>query len=81
MKLIPISCEQVIQAISNYIDSAVSEELRLRMEEHLEGCGHCHAILDGTRNLVTLVADGKPFDIPPGFSGRLFSKLKDDSSL
>lgn len=77
MKSIPLSCEQVIQEISNYIDSAVSADLRLRMEEHLDGCAHCHAILDGTRNVITLVANGKPLELPADFSKRLYSKLRD----
>lgn len=77
MKAIPISCEQVIQEISNYIDLTVSAELRLQLEQHLEGCAHCHAILDGTRNVITLIANGKSLEIPNGFSERLFSKLRD----
>ena len=77
MKSIPISCEQVIQEISNYIDSAVSEELHLLMKEHLDGCAHCHAILDGTRNVITLVANGKPLELPVNFSERLYSKLRE----
>ena len=76
MKSIPISCKEVIEEISNYIDSTVSTELRLRMEEHLNGCAHCDAILDGTRNVITLVANGKPLELPIGFSERLYSKLK-----
>lgn len=79
MKLIPVSCEQVIQEISNYIDSTVSAELRVRMEEHLGGCAHCHAILDGTRNVITLVANGRSFEVPKHFSKSLFSKLEDGS--
>jgi len=40
-------------------------------------CAHCTAVLDGTRNVVKLLADGVEYDLPQGFSQRLYSKLKD----
>jgi hypothetical protein len=46
------------------------------MEEHFKGCEHCSAILDGTRNVVRLVGDGRVFDLPAGFSDRLKSRLE-----
>jgi hypothetical protein len=45
------------------------------MEEHFKGCEHCSAILDGTRNVVRLVGDGRNFDLPSGFSERLKQRL------
>jgi hypothetical protein len=75
MAIIEISCEDVWREISNYIDDAVDRELRQRMEEHFKGCEHCVAVLDGIRNLVRLVGDGRTFDLPSGFSDRLKSVL------
>ena len=73
--IIEISCEHVIQQISNYIDGEVTLELRARMEEHIRGCKHCAAVLDGTTNTLRLLADGRAFEelfaLPPGFSERL----------
>jgi hypothetical protein len=40
-------------------------------------CAHCTAVLDGTRNVVKLLADGVEYDLPPGFSQRLYHKVKD----
>ncbi|MBV9609972.1 MAG: zf-HC2 domain-containing protein [Acidobacteria bacterium] len=72
-----ISCFEVWRELSNYVDgeSEIDPELRARMELHFKGCKHCSAILDGTRNVVRLVGDGKVFELPPGFSQRLYSKL------
>jgi hypothetical protein len=41
------------------------------MEEHFNVCKHCVAVLDGTRNVIRLVGDGRVFDMPAGFSVRL----------
>ncbi len=75
--VIEISCVEVWREISNYIDEGVDAELRARIEEHVKHCNHCAAILDGTRNVVKLVADGNTYELPAGFSKRLFSKFDD----
>ena len=73
--VIEISCSEVWREISNYIDDAVDPELRARMEAHFKVCKHCSAVLDGTRNVVKLVADGAEFEVPAGFGSRLYDKL------
>ena len=73
--MIEIDCEHVILQISNYIDGEISADLRARIEAHVRGCKHCTAILDGTRNTLQLLADGKAFELPAGFSERLRLRL------
>jgi anti-sigma factor RsiW len=77
MSVIEISCREVWLEISNYVDEDVEPELRARMEAHFKECAHCKAILDGTRNVVKLVADGVEYPVPEGFSKRLYNKIKD----
>jgi anti-sigma factor RsiW len=77
MKVIEISCPEVWREISNYVDGDVDPELRARMEAHFRVCTHCTAVLDGTKNVVKLVADGVEYALPEGFSQRLYNKLKD----
>jgi anti-sigma factor (TIGR02949 family) len=76
MKVIEISCLEVWREISNYLDGEVDADLRARMEAHFKMCAHCSAVLDGTRNVVRLVADGVEYQMPPGFSKRLHDKIK-----
>ena len=76
MKVIEISCLEVWQEISNYVDGDVGPDLRARMEAHFKVCAHCTAILDGTKNVVKLVADGVEYSMPEGFGKRLFDKVK-----
>lgn len=73
--VIEITCIEAWREISNYIDDAVDPELRERMEAHFRVCKHCSAVLDGTRNIVKLVADGAEFEVPAGFGSRLCTKL------
>ena len=75
-KIATIDCHSVWREISNFLDGEVDAELRQRMEAHFRTCKHCTAILDGTRNVVALVADGQPFVLPEGFSERLSARIE-----
>jgi anti-sigma factor (TIGR02949 family) len=73
--VVEISCEEVWREISNYLEGEISAEMRARMEEHFKGCKHCTAVLDGTSNVVQLVGNATAFEVPAGFSNRLYRKL------
>jgi hypothetical protein len=68
-----MTCEEVWRELSNYIEGETNPMLRRMMEQHLERCRHCTAIVDGTRNVVKLAPRG--FEPPAGYSDRLHAKL------
>ena len=70
-----IDCKHVWEHISAYIDGEVDAELRAMIDRHLETCEICSAVLDSTRNIVVLVADGRVFELPAGYSARLHARL------
>jgi anti-sigma factor RsiW len=76
-----INCEHVWEHISAYIDGEVDEALRAEIDKHLETCEICSAVLDSTRNVVVLVADGRVFELPIGFSNRLHERLESEFEL
>jgi anti-sigma factor RsiW len=76
MGTIEISCVEVWREISNYLDGEISPEARDRMEAHFKVCAHCTAVLDGMRNVVGLVGDGRVFQMPDGFSKRLQERIQ-----
>jgi anti-sigma factor RsiW len=76
MATIEISCLEVWREISNYLEDEISPEMRERMEAHFKNCAHCSAVLDGTRNVVGLVGDGRLYQMPEGFNQRLYKKIQ-----
>jgi predicted anti-sigma-YlaC factor YlaD len=70
-----ISCEHVLREVSNYLDGEVDPALRAAVEEHVRGCKRCAAVLDGTRNVVQLIADERVLELPLGYEQRLRQKL------
>lgn len=77
MSVIEISCLEVWREISNYLNDDIDASLRARMEAHFRVCAHCKAILDGTGNVVKLIADEAEYQVPEGFSKRLYDKVRD----
>ena len=74
-KPIEIDCEEVWRHISDYLDKEVDPELRFNLEAHFKDCAHCSAILDGTRNVLQLVGDGRIFELSAKTSKRLYARL------
>ncbi len=72
-----ITCRQVWREISNFLENDVAPDLRARLELHFADCNHCRALLDGTRNTVTLIADGRAFELPADVSQRMYSRLSE----
>jgi Putative zinc-finger len=73
--LLKISCQEAWREVSNYLEDDLTPELRARIEEPLKGCAHCSAIVDGTGNLLELVACDRAFALPEGFSKRLSQRI------
>lgn len=71
-----MKCEDARREISGYVDGTLSAARRRQMDHHLSGCPRCKAVLDGTRNLVSLVGDERAFELSPQVSSRLYSKLE-----
>jgi hypothetical protein len=74
--IVEISCGDVFRALGGYLENDIDPDLRRRMQEHFKHCNHCRALLDGANNVIQLVGDGRAFDVPAGFSSRLYRKLE-----
>lgn len=73
--MVKLSCEQVWQQISNYVEGDVDAGLRSAMDEHFRTCTKCVSVLEGTRNVVRLYRDERMIEVPSGFGKRLERRL------
>jgi Putative zinc-finger len=76
--LVEITCQEIWRELTNYMEGDVTSELRERIAQHLSTCAHCRAVYDGSRNVVELLGNGKAFELPSGFSRRLYGRLQAD---
>lgn len=73
-----VHCEEVWLEISNYLEGELDPARHAAMEEHIHGCSHCEAVLEGTRNVIGLYGDERMSEVPLGFSNRLRQRLQQD---
>jgi anti-sigma factor RsiW len=51
-----ISCREVVEIVTHYLDGALTPELTARLEAHLALCGPCQEYLEQMRTTVRLAA-------------------------
>ena len=74
-QLVAIDCRAVRQELTNYMEGDLSPALRTVIDKHLRACAHCHALYDGSRNVALLLGGNNVFQLPRGFSQRLYDRL------
>ena len=57
-----LACKQLVELVADYLDDALSPEIKARFEEHLAGCDGCTAYLGQTQQII---AELKGLAAPP----------------
>ena len=70
-----VTCEQVLQELSNFIDQDIDPALRAEIEAHLATCHRCSVLHDSLRKVLVIVADERTFEILVGYGERLHTFL------
>jgi hypothetical protein len=78
--IVEMTCMEVRGRSVDYLDGNLSLDVYIRVDAHLEHCGHCSAIYDGIRNVVALLASDELFQIPAGLDERLQDALMGSSN-
>jgi len=60
-----MSCRELVQVITDYIEGAMPFEGRLRFEAHLEECRYCVSYLDQMRETIATVGQLKEDALDP----------------
>lgn len=71
-----MDCKEVLANMSCYIDGDGSAELRKALEAHIARCRRCHVVFDTTGQMLKIVSDVAPFEVPLAVSARLYSRLE-----
>ena len=70
-----VSCHEVLEKLSSFIDCEVDQGLRAEIEAHLSMCHRCTVLHDSVRKVIIIAADERTFEIPAGYSERLHAVL------
>lgn len=71
-----MTCAELIQYLSDYIDRNLSEALTAEAEAHLATCHNCHVVLNTTQKTIALYRETGKQVIPAGRRAALFERLQ-----
>ena len=72
-----MTCRQVVQLLTEYLDGALSATDRVRVEEHLAGCDACTAFLAQLRTAERVTAELAAVEVPPALRAELLKAFGD----
>jgi anti-sigma factor RsiW len=72
-----ITCRELVQLVSDYIEGALEHADRARFEAHLELCDGCSAYVDQMRKTIAMVGGLREDDIPAPAKDSLLAAFRD----
>ena len=72
-----MDCKEVLANMSCYVDGDGSGELRKALQEHIAHCRRCRVVFDTTGQMLKIVTDVEPFEVPLAVSARLYNRLEE----
>jgi predicted anti-sigma-YlaC factor YlaD len=72
-----LSCQEVVELVTSYLEGALSEAEEVRFEEHLAMCEGCSAYLDQMRRTIDLAGKLDPESIDVEACDRLVHAFRD----
>jgi predicted anti-sigma-YlaC factor YlaD len=72
-----LTCHEVIDLLSDYIEGALSTDDRRRVDEHLAECDGCETYLDQMRESIRLIGMVPEDQVPDEQKTALLSAFRD----
>ncbi len=72
-----LSCQQMVELVTEYLDGVMEPRRRARFEAHLAGCDGCTNYLEQFRMTVAVAGRLDVGDVPAPVMGELISAFRD----
>jgi anti-sigma factor RsiW len=72
-----LSCQELVELVTDYLEGALPAEQRVRFETHLEPCHGCTAYVEQMRATIELVGRLTPEDFSPEAEAALLGVFRD----
>ncbi|HEX9349798.1 MAG TPA: zf-HC2 domain-containing protein [Gaiellaceae bacterium] len=72
-----LSCQELVELVTDYLEGALSAEQSARFEAHLEPCRGCTAYVEQMRATIELVGRLTPEDVSPEAGAALLGVFRD----
>jgi anti-sigma factor RsiW len=71
-----LTCRQVVELVTEYLDGAMEPPRRARFETHLGGCDGCTAYLEQFRTTISVVGRLDVDDVPQPVMSELLATFR-----
>ena len=72
-----LSCQELVELVTDYLDGALAPQDRERFDEHIAGCDHCRAYLEQIRVTIRLSGTLVPEQLDPAAETALLEAFRD----
>ena len=72
-----LTCQELVELITEYWEGALPAEARRRFEAHLQGCEGCQAYVDQLRTTLALTGELRAEAVPEPAQARLLAAFRD----
>jgi anti-sigma factor RsiW len=71
-----LSCQELVELVTEYLEEAMAADERRRFEEHLDQCGGCKRYVEQMRETIRLVGRLTPEAIGPEAEAALLTAFR-----
>ena len=72
-----ITCRELVELVTDYLDGALPEQERARFEAHLDRCDGCSRHLGQMRATIATLGHLRENDLDPALRDRLLTAFRD----
>ena len=72
-----LSCQELVELVSDYLEDALSRSDRARFERHIADCPHCTAYLEQMRTTLAVLGRLEEESLPPAARDELLAAFRD----
>jgi anti-sigma factor RsiW len=73
----PLSCQELVELVTDYIEGALDDVTRARFDAHLTDCDGCTAYVEQMRETIRLVGRLDETNIPPEARAKMMDAFRD----
>jgi anti-sigma factor RsiW len=70
-----LTCQELVELVTDYLEEALPDRERVRFEEHLAGCPYCRTYLEQFRTTIELAGALREDDVTPGAREALLARF------
>lgn len=72
-----LTCQELVELVTDYLEETLAQEDRLRFEEHLSECEGCHAYVEQMRHTIQITKRLTEDEIPSSARNSLLQAFRD----